>query len=112
MMAKEEEQSVLIENMKAENKRMSDQIAVHEEEQKEAQMIIAELEDKVKELGMKPLDPSGFRKWDWNQIHQWIMGLDGGNFRRYSSVLKEGLSNVDFMGEDLSSVNPVVIRMW
>merc|ERR1719300_1621844 len=112
MVVKEEKHRMLMGNVMAENNRMSDQIAVHEEEQKEAQMKIAELEDKVKELELKALDPSKFMEWDFNQIHLWIMGLEEGRFQKHDVVLKERLTTYEIMGEDLLEVNCVVIRIW
>ena len=57
-------------------------------------------------------DPSEFMKWNWNQIYFWIMGLEGGRFKRYETVLKESLSNADLCGEDLLDVTPLVIKLW
>ena len=82
------------------------------EEQKEAQLTIAELEEKVKELEMKTLDVSKFMEWDWKQIHFWIMSVEGGRFKKYDAMLKEELSKAETVGEDLLDVNPLVIKMW
>merc|ERR1711879_670381 len=75
-------------------------------------MKIAELEDKVKGLEMKALDPSKFMEWDWNQIHLRIVRLEGGRFQKYNAVLKDTLTRDEVMGEDLLSVNPLVLKAW
>lgn len=98
--------------LNAESKKLSDEVTVYQDEQKEAERTIAELREKVKELEMKALDPSKFMEWDCNQIHFWIMGLEGGRFKKYETVLKDSLSADEVMGEDLLNVNPLVLKAW
>jgi len=105
--------------MKSTNNQLTEEIATlrsqvvaQEEEQKETQSQIAKLESMVKELQMKTLDASKFMLWDWQQIHLWIMSLDGGRFEKYDDVLRKALSEGDFIGEDLKSVNALVLKCW
>merc|ERR1719233_1376406 len=80
---------------------MSNEAAVHQDEHEEAQMKIAELEAKIKEMELRELDESQYEQWDWNQIHFWMMTLDGGRFKKYEVTLKEKLSAAELEGEDL-----------
>ena len=107
-----DEQSTVIEGLKAENKRLRDQAVQHQEEQKEAQRTIAELTEKVKDLELKTMDVSKFMDWGWEQIHFWFMSVEEGRFKKYEAVLQEALSKADLEGEDLLSVNPVMIKVW
>lgn len=105
------ERTDTIETLSAEIDKLKNDIAVRDEEQKEAQMKIAELEDKVKEMEMGNLDVSKFEDWNWTQIHLWIMSLEGGYFKKYEAVLREALSEDEFMGKDLFKAD-VVIKYW
>ena len=93
-------QRSVLKGLMKENKRLK-------KEQKVSQKRIDELRDKVKELEMNALNPSEFMKWDWKQIHLWIMGLETGRFKQYDTVLQTALSRGDLHGEDLLEVNIV-----
>jgi len=86
--------------------------AQHVEYQKDAELRIRELEDEVKELKMQHLDISRFREWSWNQIHLWMMSLDGGRFRKYDGVLMHALSADKTTGHNLLEITPYVLRVW
>ena len=102
----------MIEIKLLEIKQLKDQATVHQDKYKEAQAIIAELTERVKELELKTMDISKFMEWGWTQIHFWIMSVEGGRFRKYEMVLKEELFQADLTGEDLLSVNPLILKVW
>ena len=112
MKAEKDEQSTVIEGLKAEIKRLRDQAVEHQEEQKEAQRKMAELTEKVKDLELKTMDVSKFMDWNWEQIHFWIMSVEGGRFKKYEALLRGILSEADLEGEDLQSVNPFTLKTW
>ena len=98
--------------LRAENKRLRDQAVEYEDEQKEAQRKMAELEEKVKDLELRTMDVSKFMDWNWEQIHFWIMSVEGGRFKKYEALLKGVLSKLEMEGEDLLSVNPFTLKSW
>merc|ERR1712157_188713 len=76
------------------------QVAGYQEEEKQYQLKITELEDKVKELEMKVMDTTNFKEWDWKQIHLWIMRLENERFSKYDKLLQDSLSQDETTGSD------------
>ena len=111
-MAENEKLRNEVDRVQAVNDQMIAKEAVYAEEQKEAQRRISELEQQVKELTVKALDPSRFAEWDWEQILFWIMSLEGGPFKKYESELKSALSTDKVTGEELLDVTPLVLKAW
>ena len=109
---KEQQHRTVIEGLEAEIKRLRDQAVEYEDEQKEAQRKMAELEEKVKDLQLRAMDVSRFMDWNWEQIHFWIMSVEGGRFKKYDAILREVLSDADMEGEDLLNANQSFIKMW
>jgi len=112
--AETERVNAVNQQLTADNQQLRDQMAVHEEEEKEAQIKISELEDEIKGLKMRTLNTANFRKWDHHEILFWIMTLNGGMFMKYEAVLTEALSKVGMKGENLVQVAqaPFMIGYW
>merc|ERR1719474_2371401 len=89
------------EQQNMENERLRSEVAGYQEERKEAQNRIQELEAKVKRMEIASLDVTRFGEWNWNEIHLWIMTLDEGRFRKYDAVLRNALSATDTTGQHL-----------
>ena len=98
--------------MKNENERLKGQIAVYQDEQKEAQIRYSELEQEVKMLRLKTLDVSEFMQWEWETVLFWIVSLENGRFKPYENALRDNLSEEKVRGSDLSEVNEVDVKGW
>merc|ERR1712154_139600 len=88
------------------------QITGLQDEQKEAQLIIAELTEKVKELELSNLDVTQYADWNWEQCLFWMMSLENGRFKQYEVALRQALSAASMTGEELSEISPFVLKSW
>ena len=100
------------ESLKAEIQRLRSDVAVYQEEQKESEMRISELENEVKELKLMALDPSQFMEWDGESVLHWIMSLEDGRFKPYENVIRQSLIEEQVRGSHLSDVNEVDVKGW
>ena len=100
------------ESVKVIKKDLKTQIAELQDEIKESQKRLDGLEKKFKEEEMRKLNVSEFMKWNWQQIHRWIMGLDKGKFKKYDNVLRVALREGEVVGENLLHVDRQDIRDW
>ena len=82
------------------------------EEQKESQLQIQQLTNKIKMLQMSSLDVNKYEDWKWEEILQWIMNMDDSRFRKYESDLTNNLSVEQPSGANLKEVNEGDIRRW
>lgn len=85
---------------------------MYEDELKEAKSKVTQLEHSLKMTRNKMPDPSKFMMWGFGSVLIWIMSLDNGRFKKYEDVLRDALEGSAVMGEDLLSVNELVIKIW
>merc|ERR1711997_1423351 len=84
------------------------------EEQKEAEMKISELQDKVTKLNVNIIgkDPSSFMQWNNDHILEWICSIENGRFVKYKQTLRISLYEAEIVGEDLLTINQLDIKGW
>merc|ERR1711879_981591 len=69
-------------------------------------------EEQIQRMNVERIDPSQFMDWGQDLVLMWIMSLEKGAFRKYESVLRQGLMDTDATGADLLNVNPLVLKQW
>ena len=87
-------------------------VALYEMEQKESQIRIKELEQEVKELKLRLLDPSRFEEWDSECVLRWIMNLENGRFKTYEKVLRHSFEEEKVRGSHLGDVDATDVKGW
>ena len=83
-----------------------------EEEEKEKEMRIQELQSENKRLKLQTLDHSKYAEWNWEEIAMWIINLDIRRMKKYEEVVKRNLKNDEADGSLLSEVDGGDLRAW
>ena len=87
-----------------ENDRLRKRIEYLQNDQKEKELIIQEMNIEIENLRIKLLDLSNFRLWKWDDVFIWIMSLENGRYKKYQNRLKKNLRLQDIGGQDLESI--------
>ena len=83
-------------------------IAELQEEKKENELKIKEMEREIEELKIKPINVTDYKNWKYTEIIMWIVSLtdhDGNKvFTKYKDILSDKLKANDLLGTDLYTV--------
>ena len=94
------------------NESLTQRILLLEEEEKEKEMRIQQLQSENKQLKLQTLDESKYSQWNWEQISMWIINLDIARMKKYEEVIKRNLKNDEADGSLLSEVDGGDLRVW
>ena len=94
------------------NESLTQRILLLEEEQKEKEMRIQELQTENKQLKLQTLDERKYPQWNWEEIAMWIVNLDIDRMGKYNDVIRRNLRNDEVDGSLLSEVDGGDLRVW
>merc|ERR1719474_2006535 len=102
----------MIQQLQAEIKRLKSQVevllqqqAVAQEDAKEKEIEIQELRTEVKRLKLQNLDTAKYEEWGHEEVHQWMMGLDGGRLIKYGNALRDNLKAEGVTGKVIAKAD-------
>merc|ERR1719474_1632676 len=93
-----------IQRLKSKVEVLLQQQAVAQEEAKDKEIEIQELRTEVKRLKLQNLDTTNYEEWGHEEVHQWMMGLDGGRLMKYGNALRDSLKAERVTGKDIAEI--------
>eukprot|EP01083_Nonionella_stella_P050277 133770_1 len=76
-----------------------------ENEKKEMEMRMDEMNKQIKDLKAKSLDFNNYKEWNAEEVFLWIMSLDDGKYKQYHDSLRNELEIQKITGKDLSDMD-------
>ena len=83
-----------------------------EEEKKENQMVINELEAEIKRLKLSSLKTNEYTQWSLDEVVHWMISVDPSMYQKYKDVLVQKMSEEEVNGECLEQVDIKDIKRW
>ena len=94
-----------LKQFKNDNNKLREQNNNLMDEQKEKDLLINELKDKIKKLNMKPLDYTKWKEWDTEQVYKFIMNIyDDNTLDEYKDDIYKEIFESEYTGDDLDGL--------
>ena len=84
---------------------LREKVSSLEDERKEFEVTIADLQRANQELKLKSLNPDNYEEWGPEEVTHWIVSIDPGMYGQYEQALTKSLKEEEVKGADLGDVD-------
>ena len=93
---------------------LKQQVNVLQEEQKDNQLLIMDLQNQIKELQINTIDINKYTTWDWKKVLIFILSIESEEgekvFMKYEDKLGKELEAQQIRGKDLKDLEKVDLK--